>query len=311
MKKLVLILAATFTLFSCELVVRPGVLNHVSIGVSEMDMSSFAAETKADIEISEELVSFAWSEDDVVGMFPDRGAQAYFEMAKHVGQATAEFDGGGWALKTASKYAVYYPYSYDHRERTAIPLHYKGQKQSGNGNYNHLKAFQHLATGAAEPVNGSCNYSMDRAEAIVRFRLKLPRIAVYEKLSIKLADGSKIVVSTNLDVSGETYQITPTDYVSKFEVSLENVSTTQENQVVDFYLMLPPQNFVDKKIIISVDTVEGDCCQAEIDGKNMLNNGAYHYEATLTTEFGSSGEDFEGVDGKWEEEDNNENEEEA
>ena len=294
-----MIAVAIMSATSCEVMIVPNVLNHVSIGVSPMNLSNFPAVTKADLEITDKLVHFAWDEDDIVGMFPDRGAQAYFEMADHAGNDVAEFDGGGWALKSASKYAVYYPYSYDHRERTSIPFHYGGQKQNGKGNYEHLKAFQHLATGAATPQNGACNYKMERAEAIVRFRLKLPRIAVYEQLTIKLADGSQFVVSTHLDVSGEQYQIRPNEYINKFVVSLENVKTEQEGEVVDFYLMMPPQNLINKKMIISVDTIDGDSCLAEIDGMNMANNYAYHYEATLSTDFGSSGEGFEGINGSW------------
>ena len=284
---------------SCEIVSGPAVLNHVAIGVSPMNLSDFPVATKADIEITKDFVRFAWGEDDIVGMFPDRGAQAYFEMASHAGSDVAEFDGGGWALKSASKYATYYPYSYDHRDRTDIPLKYHGQKQIGKGNYDHLKHFQHLAAGAQRPMNGSCNYKMDRTEAIVRFRLKLPRVAVYEKLTIKTSDGTKLIISTKLDVSGDHYAIFPDQEVDRYVVTLENVKTDSENEVVDFYLMMPPQNLIEKKLIVSVDTVEGDSCVAEIDGKDMVNNYAYHYEATMTTDFGSSNENFEGIGGSW------------
>jgi hypothetical protein len=277
---------------------QPGVLNYVSIGVGPMDMTEFLADTKADIQI-EDKVYFAWEETDVVGMFPDKGAQAYFEMASHAGETTASFDGGGWALKSAREYAVYYPYSYDHKERTAIPMHYHGQKQVGKNNYDHLKRYQHLATGAAKPHNGACNYEMQRAEALVRFRLQMPRIAIYDELSIKVSDGTKIYTSSILDVSEEEYKVIPTLSVDQFFVSLEDVVTSVSGEFVDFYLMLPPQNLSGKKLIISVNTVKGDSCQASIDGKDMKHNTAYHYEAILTTEFGSSGEPFEGIDGSW------------
>lgn len=271
-----------------------------------MNVDNFPIATKADIDFTEQGVWFGWEAQDSVGMFPDKGAQAYFEMAGQVGEQTAEFDGGGWALKTAREYAVYYPYSYDYKNRKKIPLDYQNQKQNGKGNFDHLKAFQHLATGSARPQNGSCDYKMERAEAIVRFRLKLPRIAVYKQLSIKAADGTKIVVSTNLDVSSPTYVITPNLYINKYVVTLENIKTDEENEVVDFYLMLPPQNLINKKLIISVDTVEGDSCMAEIEGKDFQSNSAYHFEATMAADFGSSGESFEGIGGSWDKESDNE-----
>ncbi len=300
-----IIAAAVMSLCSCETQVRPGVLNHVAIGVSPVDMSHFPAATKADIEITDQLIHFAWDETDVVGMFPDRGAQAYFEMAEHAGDDVAEFDGGGWALKSASRYAVYYPYNYDHRERTSIPFHYGGQKQNGKGQYDHLKAFQHLATGAATPQNGSCNYKMDRAEAIVRFRLSLPRIAAYKQLTVKTDDGTPMVVSTILDVSNENYTINPNETVDRVILELENVVTSVQGEIVDFYLMMPPQCLGTKKLIISVDTVEGDSCMGVVDGMDMANNYAYQYSAVLTTDFGSRHESFEGLDGTWEKKSNN------
>ena len=308
MKKLFvisMIAVAVMSAASCEMITNPNVLNHVAIGVSPMNLSNFPAMTKADLEITDQLVHFAWDQNDVVGMFPDRGAQAYFEMTDHAGKDVAEFDGGGWALKNASKYAVYYPYSYDHRERTSIPFHYGGQKQNGKGNYEHLKAFQHLATGAATPQNGACNYKMDRAEAIVRFRLSLPRVAVYKQLTVKTDDGTPMVVSTTLDVSEEQYSINADETVDKVILELENVVTSVQGEVVDFYLMIPPQSLGTKKLIISVDTVEGDSCMAVVDGMDMANNYAYQYSAVLTTDFGSRHESFEGVDGTWEKQSNN------
>lgn len=301
MRYITLISVAALMLSACNVqnVTDLGVLNHVTIGVAPMSIVDLPVGTKADLQFTQSGVDFRWDEDDVVGMFPDKGAQAYFEMNGFTGGATASFDGGGWALKGASKYAIYYPYSYDHRERTHIPMHYEGQRQIGKGDYSHLRKFIHLATGAQRPMGGACDYNMKRAEAVVWFRLKLPRAAVYEQLSIKLADGTKVVASTRLDISGEQYEITPDMVVNKFVVTLENIKTDRPDEVVDFYVMLPPQNFKDKKMIISIDTVDGESCQAMIDGKDMLHNNAYYYEATLTTEFGSTNESFEGIDGAW------------
>ena len=275
------------------------VLEKVSLGVSAVDVSDLAPDTKSSIEITNKI-SFKWSSDDIVGMYPNKGAQAYFEMSDHAGEEVADFNGGGWALKSASTYAVYYPYDYDHRDRQSIPFTYKGQKQKGKGNYNHLADYQFMAHGAATPVDGACNYSMERIEAITMFNLTLPVIATYNSLSIRLKDGSPITVSTHLDISEEDFEISPDETSKIFTVELEQVTTTQVNEPVKFFAMLPPQNWFGKRLIVSVTTADGDCCQAEIDGKNMLHNHAYQYTATLTTDYGSLVEKFNGEDGKWE-----------
>ena len=263
-----------------------------------MDISDIPPATRSEISISN-TVKFYWSATDVVGMFPDRGAQAYFEMENFAGGDAAEFNGGGWALKTASQYSVYFPYDYGHRDRSCIPFDFRGQIQHGKSNYSHLSAYQFMAAGASSPVGGECAYSMERIEAVVIFKLKLPVIARYNQLNIRVADGTPCVSTVNLDISQSVYIILSDVTTNRFVLDLEDVETTTENEEVYFYTMMPPQNYYGKKIIVSVNTADGDCCQAEIDGKNMLNNHAYQYVATLTSDMGSLVESFGSESGNW------------
>ena len=277
----------------------PGALEHVSLGVKDVDISDLPPQTKSEITISN-VVSFAWSSSDIVGMFPNRGAQAYFEMSNHVGETIAEFDGGGWALKTASEYAVYFPYDYDHRYKNDIPFNYLGQVQHGRNDYSHLSSWQYLAQGMQQPVSGACNYSMERIEAIVIFKLTVPDIINCDKLCFRLADGHKVVVSTRLDISGATYNITSDEQVNQFTLDLEGVSTTESGETLYFYAMLPPQDLSGRTVIISLHTTDGDNYLAAVNGKNMLNNHAYQYAATLTSDYASFMEQFGIEDGFWE-----------
>ena len=304
MKKIALILAAAVTLLAaCEEtpngLSNPGVLNHVSLGVKDVDISDLPPQTKSEITISN-VIAFAWSSTDVVGMFPNRGAQAYFEMSNHIGEAIAEFDGGGWALKTASEYAVYFPYDYDHRHKDDIPFDYRGQVQHGRNDYSHLAERQYMAQGMQRPENGACNYSMERIEAIVLFKLTIPDIINCDKLCFRLADGHKVVVSTRLDISGSTYNISADEQANQFTLDLEGVYTTDSGQTLYFYAMLPPQDLSGKTIIVSLHSTDGDNYLAAVDGKNMLNNHAYQYAATLTSDYASFMEQFGIEDGFWE-----------
>ena len=304
MKKIVFIIAAALAMLAAcnetsNEMSNPGVLNHVSLGVKEVDISDLPPLTKSEITISN-VVSFAWSSTDIVGMFPNRGAQAYFEMADHEGETVAEFDGGGWALKAASEYAVYFPYDYDHRSKNNIPFNYRGQMQHGINDYSHLAAWQYLAQGMQQPISGACNYSMERIEAIVIFKLTIPDIITCDKLCFRLADGHKVVVSTRLDISGSTYNIAADEQANQFTLDLEGISTTESGQTLYFYAMMPPQDLSGKTVIISLHTTDGDNYLAGVDGKNMLNNHAYQYAATLTSDYASFMEQFGIEDGFWE-----------
>ena len=276
----------------------PAVLNHVSLGVKDADVSDIFPATKSEISITN-VVSFAWSSTDIVGMFPNRGAQAYFEMADHDGETVAEFDGGGWALKSASEYAVYFPYDYDHRDRNNILFSYRGQRQHGRNDYAHLADWQFMAQGMQHPEGGACNYSMERIEAIVIFKLTIPDIIDCDKLTFRLADGHQVVVSTRLDISGSTYSINSDEQTNQFTLDLEGVSTTASGETLYFYAMMPPQDLSGHTAIISLHTTEGDNYLAAVDGKNMLNNHAYQYAATLTSDYASFMEKYGIEDGLW------------
>ncbi len=277
----------------------PAVLKHVSLGVKEADVSDLSPATKSEISI-DGVVTFAWSAKDVVGMFPNKGAQAYFEMSDHSGETVAEFDGGGWALKSASEYAVYFPYDYEHRYKNNIPFSYYGQVQHGKNNYSHLADWQFMAQGMQHPEGGACNYSMERIEAIVIFKLVVPDIINCDKLTFRLADGHKVVVSTRLDISGSSYSITANEQVNQFTLDLEGVSTAMGGETLYFYAMMPPQDLSGRTAIISLHTTDGDNYLAAVDGKNMLNNHAYQYAATLTSDYASFMEKFGLEDGFWE-----------
>jgi hypothetical protein len=274
-------------------------LEHVSLGVKDADISDLPPATKSEISITD-VVSFAWSVDDIVGMFPNKGAQAYFEMAEFQGESQAYFDGGGWALKAASEYAVYYPYDYDHRDRAQIPFNYQGQSQQGVNDFSHLSKWQYLAQGMQQPEGGACNYKMERIEAIVIFKLTFPSLINCDQLSMRIASGQKVIHSTHLNISESNFTVSPSEDANQFTLALEDVSITEINKPVYFYAMMPPQDFAGQKIIISVHSTDGDNYLAAVDGKNMLYNHAYQYEATLTSDYASFMEMYGLEEGFWE-----------
>jgi hypothetical protein len=118
----------------------------------------FDGDTRSAVTIGESGASFTWDEDDVIGIFPDKGDQVSFAMAEGAGTQTATFSGGGWALKSSAKYAAYYPHVYLNRDLTAIPVSYEGQTQNGNANTGHIGAYDFMATCVSTPENGSVEY---------------------------------------------------------------------------------------------------------------------------------------------------------
>ena len=55
---------------------------------------TFDGETRSTVTIGESGASFTWDEDDVIGIFPDKGDQVSFAMDEGAGTQTATFSGG-------------------------------------------------------------------------------------------------------------------------------------------------------------------------------------------------------------------------
>ena len=74
-------------------------VEHITVTLPDMEIVSFDdAETRAEFTYKAETdaFGFAWSSGDVLGVFPNKGAQVDFPIDdKYVGPASAEFDGGG------------------------------------------------------------------------------------------------------------------------------------------------------------------------------------------------------------------------
>lgn len=278
--------------------VEPGDINYVGISVSPLH---FAEDTRASIELGAGQIDFAWEETDTVGIFPNQGSQAYFDMFSSAGSNYAQFEGGGWALKGNGEYSysAYFPYEFDTHSLAQISWSFDGQEQQGNGDYQHLSRYQYLASGTVVPENGALKFNLKRMESVMMFRLTMPASKEYARMRVSLQDNTPIVIDETVDIRGVEPVITPKKSVPYVDLMLVDVATFGPNEVITLYMMLPPQNFEGKKLLISVETTDGDTCWGLTNGKNMVVNQGYMYAAEMESDFGSLMEKFEGVEGRW------------
>lgn len=274
-----------------------GDIDFVGISVSPLH---FEAGTRAGLDLGQNI-DFYWEAKDTVGIFPNVGSQAFFDMFSNAGTNHAEFTGGGWALKGSGEYqySAYFPYEFNTHSRSRITCSFLGQEQTGNNDYDHLSNYQYLASGAIAPSDGALNFQLLRMEAVLMFRLKMPASKEYARLRISLRDNSPIVIEETVDISGDAPVITPKKEVPYVDLMLTSVFTAGPNEYITLFMMLPPQNFFGKKLLISIETTDGDTCWGLVDGKDMEINEGYMYEAEMESDFGSLMEKFEGVEGHW------------
>lgn len=235
----------------------------------------YANQTRTSFDITDEGAKFTWSEKDTVGIFPDQGSQVYFSMAAGSGTNTASFDGGGWALKSSSTYAAYYPFKGNiYLDKTTIPVSYEGQKQVGNNSTAHLGAYDYMAAVASTPENGNVNFNFKHLGALVQISAIMPKPINVKTISINISS-EKIIVDGSFDLTTDELIITPITKDKQIELQVENVELNENNLDLTTYIMLPPCNLSNEDMIIKITGENNESYYCTITGKSFENGKAY------------------------------------
>ena len=219
-------------------------------------------------QIADGAVKCTWATNDTVGVFPNEGAQVYFPMTSGAGTKNATFDGKGWALKDGYTYGAYYPFIADILlDRNAVPVSYTGQTQVGNGSMAHLGDYDYMVATPTAPEFGSAQFMFKHLSALVQLKVTVPQPATFT--SVKLVTDTKaFAVKGKVDVMAKSPVITPVTSNSEVVLSLQNVATTKENEVVTFYFMLPPADLSGKTLKAVLASEKGDV-EVDLESKNF------------------------------------------
>ena len=209
-------------------------------------------ETRASAVPNGSTVNFAWEVTDTVGIFPDKGSQAFFSMESGAGTSSANFDGGGWALKQGTSYISYYPLVGEfYLDRTKIPVSFADQKQIGTSSPFHGARY-FLATEPTSSENGVLRFSYKTLNTIINVNATLPA-GTYTKASLTVSEPLFVEEGTySLDeqtIVGKTYSNT-------LKIDLENVTLTQEG-VLPIYIMSAPVDLKNKEVTVMVISSDG------------------------------------------------------
>ena len=258
-----------------------GLLQELSITGKDFQ---FEDVTRSSVTIGENGASFTWNEDDVIGIFPDKGDQVSFAMEEGAGTQTATFSGGGWALKSSAKYAAYYPHVYENRDLTAIPVSYLGQTQNGNANTDHIGAYDFMAAGVSTPENGAVAFDMQHLGALVQLTITVPEPSTLSKVVLSTVSTNFTRTGT-IDLKADTPSITADTRANFIEVTLNNVTTTETNEKVTVYFMTAPVDLTDNKLAARIHFSDETIREVEVTGKNLQAGKAYRLTAEIEANF--------------------------
>ena len=232
------------------------------------------ADSRTVYQVADGAVKCTWAENDTVGVFPDKGAQAYFPMALGAGTKNATFDGEGWALKDGRTYGAYYPFvGAMYLDRNAVPVSYAGQTQTGNGSMAHLGDYDYMVAAPTAPEFGSAQFMFKHLSALAQLKITVPQPTTFT--SVKLVTDTKaFAVEGKVDIMAETPGITPVTTSTEMVLNLQDVATTKENEVVTFYFMLPPADLSEQALKAVLVSDKGNV-EIDLESKNFKAGTAY------------------------------------
>ena len=263
-------------------------VSHVTITASDFEMN---AATRTSLELTSSGLSFTWAESDVVGIFPNVGDQVKFPMTKGAGTKTANFDGGGWALKGNYTYAAYYPFSKDNYERsyTALPISYKGQKQPANNSTAGLGAYDYMVATASTPESGNVTFNFQHIGSVLYIQLTSPDAATFTKLTLS-SESPIFTTEATVNISDAT--LSTVAIARAITLDLDDI-TVEASGTLYVWLLIAPTDASGKMLTATLTTSESDTYTVELAGKNYLTGKAYQLKGTLTESgTGGTGEDI-------------------
>ena len=254
-------------------------VSHVTITASDFEMDDA---TRTSLELTSSGLSFTWAESDVVGIYPNAGDQVSFPMTKGAGTKTANFDGGGWALRGNYTYAAYYPYSVDNttygRSYTALPISYKGQTQPANNSTAGLGAYDYMVATASTPESGNVTFNFQHIGSVLYLQLTSPDAATFTKLTLS-CDDAIFITDATVNISNGT--LTPTSTAKEITLDLRNISV-EANGILYAWMIIAPMDASGKTLTAMVRTSDSEAYAVELSGKKFESGKAYKLEGTMT-----------------------------
>lgn len=254
------------------------------VRMNAADFVSGNADSRTSFEVGDTGLDFAWAEGDRVGVWPTDGtsSQVKFSITSGAGKNTASFDGGAYILRDDLQYSAYYPYnaSNDESSCSAISFSYEGQCQTGNASLAHLGTHDLMATNATSAVNGELFFDFYHVNCAAQINLTVPVKATFTTLTLR-CDEEILAKTANLDLSGSEYQYSISEPANQMQMDLSDIASTEENQTLTFYMMLPPVDMAGKTVHVVLQSDENRVYQGQLPSKTMVAGKAYRFSATL------------------------------
>ncbi len=250
-------------------------------------INNFIPETQVKSAFDASTMSFQWSENDVIGIFPSEGFQAVFPLKSGEASNSAIFDGGGWGLKSDAVYYAYYPFSKDNFEseerRSAVGYTYEGQTAcfADASGIVDVSGYDFMASGPSVLDGETVTFRFGHLGALCGIRFTAPATAVYKNFYIS-ANEEVFPVTGYFDATaaGTVTLIGDQEKKSLFEVLFpagRQMFTAGDE--VEMYFLMPPVDLSSNSLKFILYDMEDNYYESDITGKKLEAGVSYGWNA--------------------------------
>lgn len=240
-------------------------------------------QSRTDFDITDLGAIFKWSKGDKVGVFPTEGAQADFHIISGEGSLTATFNGAGWALKPSSQYMAYYPLIEEFKlDKTAIPISFEGQTQTGNSSTAHLGKFDFMTASAVTPERGNVKFNFKHLCALVELNFNVPNKGNVSSITLS-CDKPIFIKEGSFDLTSPSPRIQEDVKSQSIQIKLKELTTSSNDENIKVYLMMPPTDLAHQTVTATVVNNEIEYIGNVVKAKKLEAGKAYKLSLSTLT----------------------------
>lgn len=210
-----------------------------------------------------------WNKDDILGVYTGSATRILFwinniAINKHEATITAN----GWALASDTQYYSYCPYSKDYYIKgypiTALPIDYTCQQQQGNGNLEHLAAYDFM-TAQAKSTTGAIHFDYKHLGCILRIQCDSLPIMPYTTIRLSTSRNAFVSEAT-MNVTNSV--LTPQTYTNTMVLNLDGIEIAKNDSLVG-YAMMAPADLSEDTIKVDIMSYDNIVKSINVIGSNM------------------------------------------
>lgn len=210
-----------------------------------------------------------WNDNDILGVYTTSATRIKFWMNnisedKH----NATISAYGWSLTDNTQYYSYYPYSADYSTKsysiTALPIKYTCQQQQGNGNLEHLAAYDFM-TAQAKSTTGAIHFDYKHLGCILRIQCDLLPIMPYTTIRLSTSRNAFVSEAT-MNVTNSV--LTPQTYTNTMVLNMDGIEIAKNDSLVG-YAMMAPTDLSEDTIKVDIMSYDNIVKSINVIGSNM------------------------------------------